>query len=236
MRFIGGALASDPQYSIMQKLIFVSVLILLSFQISLGQDPNRFLKEVEKFNQEEFSRETKRPLILFTGSSSVRFWKNLQETYPDHQILNRGFGGSQMSDLLFFADQLILKYQPEQIFIYEGDNDVSFGKSSRVILKDTKKLVRKIKKSLPDAKILFISPKPSVARWHLRKQYLEVNDKLKKYADRKPKIDYVDVWTPMLDQDGTVFKDIFIKDNLHMNAKGYEIWGKTIRPFLLPAQ
>ena len=213
---------------------------LLSFWILLGfysfgraQDPNRFSQEVDQYIEEEFARDENRPLILFTGSSSIRFWKDLEDTYPGKQIVNRGFGGSQMSDLLHFAEELILSYRPEQIFIYEGDNDVSFGKSAKVIMRDAKKLVRKIRKSLPEAEIVFISAKPSIARWSLQKQYIKVNDKLEKYASRKPGIRYADVWTKMLDQNGQVLQDIFIQDNLHMNAKGYTIWRAAIEPFLL---
>ena len=212
---------------------------LLTFLFCIGiytlvyaQDPNRFQDEIEKFSGEAFNRDEGRPLILFTGSSSVRFWKDLESTYPGKQILNRGFGGSHMSDLLYFADRLILNYKPEQIFIYEGDNDVSSGKSAGTIMKDTRKLVRKIRKALPDSEIVFISPKPSIARWSLQEQYVTINARLKKYADRKPGIRYVDVWTPMLDNTGQVLQDIFIQDNLHMNDKGYAIWRAVIEPFL----
>ena len=197
---------------------------------ALGQDPLRFSETVAELKAE--MPESEDHLIIFTGSSSIRMWKDVADRYPDYNIVNRGFGGSQMSDLLYFLDDLVINSNPCQVFIYEGDNDISAGKSNEQILTDAEMVFKKIWAANPDTEIVLISPKPSVARWNLKEQYLALNKSLAARADSDPKLKFVDVWTPVLDDNGLVRSDIFLKDNLHMNEKGYAVWEETIRPFL----
>ncbi|MCB0664920.1 MAG: hypothetical protein KDC80_03815, partial [Saprospiraceae bacterium] len=119
-----------------------------------------------------------------------------------------------------------------QVFIYEGDNDISSGKTRDEILEDTKMVLDKIWSSDPETEIVLISPKPSVARWNLKEQYLALNTALSDLAEDHENLRFADVWHPALDENGMVMKDIFIQDNLHMNQKGYAIWETTIKPFL----
>lgn len=199
---------------------------------SFAQNPERFKDEIGKFSKEETASDTKN-LNLFTGSSSIRVWNDIGERFPEHNILNRGFGGSHMSDLLYYADELIFKYQPDQIFIYEGDNDIAAGKAPEAILATADSLLQKIRSQLPRrVKVYFISAKPSVARWNLRDQYITFNKQLKAWTEEQKNVGYIDVWNPMMAADGEVMKDIFVKDNLHMNSKGYDIWARVMAGYL----
>lgn len=196
-----------------------------------GQDPHRFDGEITVFLEDDktINREN---LIVFTGSSSVRIWSSLQTDFPEYNIINRGFGGSQMSDLLFFSDQLINQYQPDKVFIYEGDNDISARESREDILKEAKTLVDKIWSASPETEIYFIAAKPSVARWNLREEYEQFNYALSLWTLLKTKVHFIDVWTPMINDQDEVMPDLFLGDNLHMNAKGYKIWTEVIGPYL----
>lgn len=214
----------------MYRIIFYCVFAVLFTQLH-AQDPLRFQQEIEAFKIADDTTDYD-DVILFTGSSSVRFWRSLEEDFPNVNVLNRGFGGSHFSDLIYFSDQLILQYLPKKIFIYEGDNDIAAGKSVDSIFMDAEYLIKKIRRTLPDAEIHFIAPKPSVARWELKDLYLTLIDKFRVWSAKDPKLYFVDVWTPMCDENGNVFTDIFITDNLHMNAKGYDIWEKVVRPYL----
>ena len=216
---------------------FISALfsfLLISFlawaQNSPG--PQRFEDTVIEY--EEHDKENGFPdgAVLFVGSSSVRMWKSIDEDLPQVTAVNRGFGGSQFSDLLYYLDRLVTCYQPSKIFIYEGDNDISSGKKTKEILSDAKQVRQGIAASLPGIPVYFISAKPSVARWKLRKKYQQLNSKLAIYASKTPNTGFVNVWDPALDENGEVLKDIFLEDNLHMNEKGYAIWKKAIEPFL----
>lgn len=197
----------------------------------LAQDPQRFEREVAKLEQQSF--DSTRPVILFTGSSSIRGWKDLRQYFPEKNIVNNGFGGSHMSDLLYYYESLILPFQPAQIFIYEGDNDIASGKAAKDVLKETRTLIKRIKKDLPGTEIVLISAKPSLARWKLKAQYTELNKLYRRLALKDGKIKYVNIWDLMLDASGEPRKDIFLEDGLHMNKLGYDLWAGEVRKFLL---
>ena len=158
--------------------------------------------------------------------------EDVHERFPEYNVINNGFGGSQFSDLLYFYDELITSQTPHYLFIYEGDNDVADEKKASRINKDAKILVKKLQRDLPSTKVVFISPKPSIKRWHLKKGYEKVNKKLEKLCKRNKNLQFADVWNAMLDENGTVYNDIFIDDDLHMNKKGYDIWYEVIAEFL----
>lgn len=211
-------------------LLFTLAILFSSFKIQ-AQDPNRFADEVKKFENagNDYPSENR---IIFTGSSSIRLWVDFKSYFPEHNVINTGFGGSETSDLIHYKDLLISQFEPKQVFIYEGDNDVNSGKSGLEILADMNTLVSSLLEEGIE-NIVIIAPKPSVARWELKEKYEKVNASLKAMADLSPKIQYADVWTPMLNPDGNVKPDIFIEDNLHMNKKGYDIWIKVIGPLLI---
>jgi lysophospholipase L1-like esterase len=197
------------------------------------QGPERWEDRIRKFEAADKKNPVEAGRILFVGSSSIAMWQDVADYFPDHKVLNRGFGGSQFSDLIYYADRVIYPYKPSKIFIYEGDNDVAAGDRPKDILKEAKKLRKMITKNLgKDVPVIFISPKPSVARWELEEKYLQTNALLKRYAEKKAHTEYADVWYPALDEDGMVFKHIFLKDNLHMNSDGYAIWKKVLKPYV----
>lgn len=212
---------------------FLFCFLALNFFVQ-AQEPTSalFANEVEDIQKKydslwDASKET----IVFTGSSSIRVWHDLQQRFPNYQIVNSGFGGSQASDLLQYTDELILRYTPEKVFIYEGDNDISAGKKSKEIVVDILAIISKIKRQNPTADIILISAKPSIARWNLKKSYKRLNRKFKRLSKKDAELHYVDVWKPML-QKRKLKQDLFVADGLHMNTKGYAIWYETIKPFL----
>ena len=169
--------------------------------------------------------------IIFTGSSSIRYWKNLQERFPEHQILNAGFGGSQAYDLLYHLENLVLKYAPKKVFIYEGDNDIFSKRKPQEIIDTTKEIIQKIKDKNPKTIIILISVKPSIARWNLRKKYKKLNREFKELSSKDSTIIYADVWNIMLKK-RRVRKDIFVNDGLHMNNTGYELWYQALKQYV----
>jgi lysophospholipase L1-like esterase len=208
-------------------------LLALFFTFSLqAQNPQRFENEIKEMVAGDTAVKRKK-LILFTGSSSIRFWKDLTTDFPKHNVLNRGFGGSEMAELVYYTDQLIVSYHPTKVFIYEGDNDIFLGRSTEDILASAEKILARLRAQLPSrVKIIFISAKPSVSRWHLKGKYVAFNTRLKQWTLTQKNVLYADVWSPMLDAQGEVRRDLFIADNLHMNRKGYDIWKSVIGKFL----
>jgi lysophospholipase L1-like esterase len=197
-----------------------------------AQDPNRFKEQIDELVNKEYNFSTHKKLVVFTGSSSIRMWNDVQSYFPEYNVINNGFGGSHFSDLLYFYNEMIVKPAPEILFIYEGDNDLASNKKPKKILKEAKELTEKIQQDLPETRVVFISPKPSISRIKLKNSYISFNKKLKKFCEKNGKIEFADVWYPMLDNKGNVFKDVFLEDGLHMNKKGYDIWGKVIDELL----
>ena len=158
----------------LRTVILVALCTLITSSTLLAQDPARFEKEVDSIIAANKSI-NKKNLILFTGSSSIRLWKNLKTSFPNHNVLNMGFGGSEMADLLYYSDKLIISFKPKQIFIYEGDNDLSFGRSAEQILASADGILSLIRQHLPESEVIFISPKPSLKRWALKEKYEDYN-------------------------------------------------------------
>ncbi len=212
---------------------FLIIILLSSFISSNAQDPNRFNEQVDRLYNREYNFNSDKKLVLFTGSSSIVMWKDVADCFPEYNIINNGFGGSHFSDLLYFYDKVVTKYTPDILFIYEGDNDVAGDKKTKEIYRDFKTLANKLKTDLPDTKVVFISPKPSIARWNLKKNYDKINKKISRYCSKNnDNFEFADVWPIMLDENGMVFQDIFIEDGLHMNKKGYDLWEKVISEYL----
>ncbi len=197
-----------------------------------AQDPFRFKGEVENIQKKYDSLwDPSKETIVFTGSSSVRMWKDLERRFPSQQIVNTGFGGSHASDLLVYSKELISRFNPKTVFIYEGDNDVYAKKKPKTILGTVKELIAKIRLESPDAKIVLISAKPSISRWKLRHKYTRLNKKFDQLCETDDLMVYADIWRPML-RDGRVMPDIFLEDGLHLNPKGYDIWYNVLKPYV----
>lgn len=193
-------------------------------------DPMRFAGEIELIKNKTFSKDKER--IVFTGSSSIRMWKDISAYYPEHQIINSGFGGAEMSDLLFHLDHTVLQFAPAKVFIYGGDNDVGSGRSISLVLEQAEEIAETIESKFPDCQIIFISAKPSVLRWYLNSTYEKFNQELEVLASKNSNRRYVNIWDVMLNDRRAVNPSLFIRDGLHMNKAGYDIWGQAIRPFV----
>lgn len=218
----------------MNYKITIGLFLSIAASLSLlqAQSPERFRGEIRRFARLDSLQPPGENCILFTGSSSIRMWKSLKVDFPNKPVLNRGFGGSEMSDLLFYAKELIFQYHPAQIFIYEGDNDIAHKKSQETVMEETKQLMAKIHEKWPEMSVVLMAAKPSISRWSLREKYVNYNQLLCEYACQTDDVDYVDVWTVLLDAAGELRRDLFLKDGLHLNEKGYKIWTERIGKFV----
>lgn len=190
---------------------------------------NRYSKEIKDFLKMDSVDATKKKDAVFTGSSSIRKWKTLADDMKNCKVLNRGFGGSTIPEVIYYANELVFKHNPSKIVLYAGENDVADNKSS------TKKVVssfiyfqRLANLQLPESHVYFISAKPSPSRWKLWPQIKLINQKIKQYCDTTLNCTFVDVSSAMLNEKGELKKEIFAVDGLHLNENGYKIWTKVI--------
>lgn len=215
---------------------FVTILAALAAAVFAAEPPNpppeRWEGQVRAYEAQDVKSPPPQGAVLFVGSSSVRMWKSIPEDFKPMTAIARGIGGSQVSDQIHYADRLVIRYRPAQIVFYAGDNDVWAGKTPERILTDYKTFVAKVRKALPHVPIHFLAIKPSPRRVKVWPQAKEANRLIREYAGTEASLTYIDVATPMLGADGAPRTDIFLKDMLHMNRKGYEVWAPLVKAAL----
>ena len=218
----------------LKRLLPVFFLILAFFR-PFAQSKLPFADEIQSFKREDSIKFPESKAILFVGSSSFRKWIDIQSYFPGYKIINRGFGGSSLPDLINYVDDIIFPYRPKQIVIYCGDNDLAASDtvSAQMVFSRFKELYMLIRARLPATSIVFISIKPSPAREKLLPKIKTANSLIRKYLKRSRNTSYVNVYNKMVSQEGIPRKELFTEDDLHMNSKGYALWQKILRPYLL---
>ena len=189
-------------------------------------------KEIRAFEEADRTHSPPRGAILFIGSSSIRMWKTLAVDFPEHQVINRGFGGSQIIDSVYYADRIIFPYSPRRIVFYAGGNDINAGKSPAQVFADFHLLADTIWRREPRTRLAYISIAPNPKRWEQIEKTREVNRLVKNWAGDESRLVFIDVSKEMLGPDGLPRPEIFLPDRLHMNDKGYEIWKHVVQPYL----
>lgn len=193
-------------------------------------DPARFAASIETFMAWDSKNSFPAEAILFVGSSSIRFWPTAT-AFRGNRVINRGFGGAELSDVIHFYELVIKKYAPSKIFLYAGDNDIEHGKTADQVFEDYKELVGQLRADLPNSGLIFISIKPSKLRWEKWPMMAEANQLVREYAASHPNLGFADLATPLLDIEGAP-KDVYLDDGLHLNEQGYRLWQEALAPFL----
>jgi lysophospholipase L1-like esterase len=193
-------------------------------------DPQRFAEAVEAFAAWDRKNAFPENPVLFVGSSSIRLWATAN-AFPGLPVVNRGFGGSEISDVTHYYDQLIAPYAPARVFLYAGDNDVAGGKPAEQVFEDYKELADRIGRDFPGAELVFISIKPSKARWALWPEMQKANRLVRAYSEQHSQLAYADLASVLLDDSGQP-KDVFIEDGLHLNEAGYALWNEAMAQYL----
>jgi lysophospholipase L1-like esterase len=221
----------------LRRSLFVLVLACacaLAIYWTMGK-PATFERQIAAFENADRLNPPKPGVIVFTGSSSIRFWGTLANDMQPLDAINRGFGGSQIAQVNQYASRIVLPYQPRAVVLYAGDNDLAFPwlKTPEQVLADFKQFVEIVHAQLPDTWIYFVSIKPSLRRWAGWQKIKKTNQLIEEYTRTQPRVQFIDVDSAMLDAQGKPRPELFRKDGLHMNAQGYTLWTSIIKPVLL---
>ncbi len=195
-----------------------------------------FQNEINAFKKEDSLQPPPKNAILFIGSSSFRMWSDVQKDFSGYTIINRGFGGSTLPDVIHFAPDLIFPYQPKQLVIYCGDNDLAADSTvlGQTVLERFKALYKIIRDTLgEEVNVAFVSVKPSPSRENLLPEMIVANTLIEQYLSKEKNAAFIDVFHPMLNDDGKLRPELYKEDMLHMKPEGYAIWQKVIEPYLL---
>ena len=205
-------------------------LVLGALQFALLAQTNPYESDIRAFEQADLRNPPPTNSILFLGSSTIVRWDSLAAAFPRFNVLNRGFGGSQSSDVLFFYDRLVPPYHPPLIVFYEGDNDLASGKTVDQVFADWTNFVGRVERDLPESHILFVSIKPSPSRINILARQRELNERVRLFNAANPKLLFADVFTPMLNSSGQPRPELYVSDQLHLSAAGYVVWESAIVP------
>lgn len=194
-------------------------------------DPQRFSAEIEAFKAWDAKNSSPEEAILFIGSSSFRMWKTA-EALPSYPVVNRGFGGSHITDLAAYYENVVSPYDPSIILIYIGDNDIAAGVDGDLFLERYQEFTARIRQDFPEVLIGFVSIKPSSSRWDHRPEMDRVNNVIREAAEEDPQHFFVDLGRLLLKEDGTPDDSLFLSDLLHLNEKGYALWTEELTRLL----
>lgn len=189
-------------------------------------------KEITAFEQADRISPPPKGGVLFIGSSTIRLWKTLAHDFPQHQVINRGFGGSQIADSTHFAERIIFPYKPRMILLRAGGNDIHAGKSPELVFSDFRAFVAKVHERLPETEIAYIALSPTIARWNEKEKGEALNRVVLEYTAHIPGLRYIKAESISLGPDGKPRPELFAADKLHFSPEGYKLLAASVRPYL----
>jgi len=193
----------------------------------------RWKESLDAFAADDLAHAPESGGVLFVGSSSIRLWSDLEKQFDQQPVvIKRGFGGSRLSDVARYLDQLVLPYRPRLVIVYAGDNDLAEGATPADVAKSFATLVEGVHAVLPETRIAYLSIKPSPLRASLMPAIQETNQRISSYSDSVANLDFIDIYSKMLDAQGQPRPELFLGDRLHLNAEGYAVWRKEIAAHL----
>ena len=201
-------------------------------RVAQAADFEKWEKEIAAYEQADRTSPPPKGGLLFIGSSTIRLWKTLASDFPQHQVINRGFGGSQIADSTHFAERIIFPYAPQMILLRAGGNDIHAGKSPELVFSDFRAFVMKVREKLPDAEIAYIALSPSIARWHEKEKGQSLNRMVLEYTRHIPGLKYIESDSISLGPDGQPRPELFVADKLHFSPEGYKLLTASVRPHL----
>ena len=222
----------------MKYFLYISTCFLLACNTNSEPDTKTvatptFWNDIQNFKKQDSVSFPPKNAILLIGSSSFTKWTDVQDYFPGYTIVNRGFGGSTLLDEIFYVNDIVFPYQPKQIIIYCGENDLASSDTvTAAMVSDRFKQLFQMIRNKTEAPIAYISMKPSPSRRHLFTKMREGNQLIKDFLATQKNTAFIDVHQKMLDSTGEPMPEIFLDDSLHMNAKGYAIWKKEMEPYM----
>lgn len=214
-----------------RSLAFTISLLLASAAFAT---PDKWAADINRFTNADAAHPPTPNAIVFVGSSSIRLWTTLEEDFPGVTTINRGFGGSELADSVYYADRIVIPYEPRLVVLFAGTNDIWAGKSPEAVAADFKAFRTKLHAALPATRLIYLSVNLTLSRARVHAQMREANRLIAADCASDSRCTFVDVYTPMLDKEGRIRPELFQDDQLHMKPAGYAIWTKILAPYLLP--
>jgi lysophospholipase L1-like esterase len=194
--------------------------------------PERWEKAIAAFEVADRANPPPQGAILFIGSSTIVRWKTLAQDFPEHAVINRGFGGSQIADSVCYADRIVIPCRPRLIVLRAGGNDIHAGKTPEQVAADFQAFVEQVRAKLSDVRIAYMTINATPSRWANVEREKQANQLIQAYIAAGKNLDYIDTWEATQGADGKPREDLFVKDRLHFNEEGYKIFAAIVRKHL----
>ena len=215
-------------------VVLALAVICSAITLSVRGDPEQWRAEIDQLTAQDAQRPAPTGAVVFVGSSSIRMWATLAEDFPGVTVINRGFGGSQLEDSVFYFDRLVAPYRPRLVVLYAGDNDIASGKTAEDVLADFLAFREKVRALGTDTRLVYLSIKESPARAHLREEMRRANALVAEACAQDRLCAFADVSAVLQDERGEFRADLFEQDGLHVNRAGYAAWADVIREKVAP--
>jgi lysophospholipase L1-like esterase len=216
----------------MKKLTVLGLLFIVFMTAKAQEAP--FYKDIQRFKKQDSVKFPPKNAILLIGSSTFTKWTDVQSYFPNHVIINRGFGGSSLPNVIHYVADIVYPYAPRQVVIYCGENDFTgAGVTPQIVVDRVKTLFELIRSKYPKVEISYISIKPSPSRLKYVPMMKEANSQIAAMIKGMRRTHFINTADAMYNADGSIMQDIFLSDKLVMNAKGYAIWKKIMEPHLM---
>ena len=202
---------------------------------SMSDKPDAWEWSISKFEAQDRVSPPAKGAIVFTGSSSITFWKTLEQDMAPLPVINRGFGGSKIHQVAYYVDRIVVPYRPRAVVLFAGTNDIAGSKprTAQQVFEGYLAFVQAIHAALPETPIYYISITPTPSRWKHWPVVREANRLIEAHTGTDPRLHFIDMTDVILGLDGKPNRDLFRIDRLHPNRAGYSKWTATIKPVLL---
>jgi lysophospholipase L1-like esterase len=224
--------APTPIRCLFSTLIFLLATVLPAATVQAS--PEIWAKEIDRLTATDVTNPPPAGGVVFVGSSSIRLWTTLAKDFPDIATINRGFGGSELADSVFYADRIVIPYRPRLVVLFAGTNDLKNGKTPEAVLTDFKAFRAKLHSALPDTRLIYLAITFAPSRTHIHEQMRATNRLIALDIATDPRCTFVDINPSMTNPDGLLPDSLFVEDRLHLNREGYAIWAKVLAPYLKP--
>lgn len=217
---------------ILKRAVLFFTLSVFNCLPTFAQDSTHWEKDIAAFEAADAASRPGKGGIVFTGSSSIRLWGTLAKDFPDHSVINRGFGGACLYDVVHFFDRIVTPYAPKCVVLFAGTNDIASGRTPAQVAEDFVRFTQKMLEKLPGVPVLYISITSSPSRWEQRDKVVESNALIQKIIPTVKGATFVEFQSKLLGRDGQPRAELFVGDRLHLSAEGYRILTETLRPLL----
>jgi hypothetical protein len=187
--------------------------------------------DIKQFEQLDKSTTYSEKSVLFAGSSSIRLWSTIDKDMTPYPVIQRGFGGSKLSDLCVYAKRIIDPHPCTAIVVFVA-NDITGSKDDKTpeeVASLFRVLLKTIRKTHPETPVFWIAVTPTRLRWQVWPVIQKESDLIEKICHSQKNTYFIKTDFAFLNENGVPKDELFKDDKLHLTPAGYVVWTDIIK-------